>query len=74
MTDKADETDKEARENPDPARRCNRCAHYFITHDVSFRYGCRALNFKSQQPPIREVIAASGQDCLYFEAKPPRHS
>lgn len=55
----------------DQARRCNRCAHYFITHEVSFRYGCRALNFKSQRQPIRDVIAASGQDCQFFQAKKP---
>jgi hypothetical protein len=48
---------------------CNRCAHYFITHDMKFRYGCRALDFKSQRQPIREVVAASGQSCLYFQAR-----
>jgi hypothetical protein len=53
----------------DDIRRCNRCRHYFITHDEKFRYGCRALNFKSQQQPILNVIAASGQQCLYFEEK-----
>jgi len=49
---------------------CKGCTHYYITHDVSFRYGCRALNFKSQRQPVLDVIAASGQPCLYFSRKP----
>jgi hypothetical protein len=48
---------------------CQACSHYFITHDVSFRYGCRALKFKSQQQPMLDVIAASGQQCLFFRRK-----
>jgi hypothetical protein len=50
-------------------QRCNGCAHYFITHELTFRYGCRALDFKSRRQPIRDVIEASGQACLYFQAK-----
>jgi hypothetical protein len=49
--------------------RCNRCNHYYITHDQVFKYGCRALDFKSKRQPIRDVIEASGQPCLYFEVK-----
>jgi len=48
---------------------CNDCTHYYITHDVNFRYGCRALDFKSQRQPILDVIAASGQQCHYFQKK-----
>ncbi len=48
---------------------CKDCRHYFITHEVEFRYGCRAFNFKSQRQPILEVIEASGQDCQHFQAK-----
>lgn len=57
----------------EPTRRgplCKHCLHYYITHDVSFPYGCRALDFKSRRPPIHAVQAASGQACLYFRAKP----
>jgi len=53
----------------DQPARCNNCAHYYITHEVHFRYGCRALGFKSQQQPIRVVMEASAQQCLYFQAK-----
>ena len=56
----------------DDDQRCTRCAHYFITHEQSFRYGCRAMDFKSKRQPILDVIDASGQPCLRFEAKPQR--
>lgn len=55
--------------SPDSKPKCHQCAHYFITHEVAFRYGCRALGFKSRSQPGREVIAASGEQCLYFQAK-----
>jgi hypothetical protein len=48
---------------------CRHCANYFITHDPVFRYGCRALGFKSRGQPCRDVIAASGEQCLYFVPK-----
>lgn len=54
---------------PGTVPRCNHCAHYFITHDVQFRYGCSAMDFKSQRQPILDVIASSEQPCLYFQAK-----
>ena len=50
--------------------RCHRCAHYYITHDVHFPYGCRALDFKSRRQPMRDVADSSGQPCFYFAAKP----
>lgn len=49
---------------------CRHCQHYFITHDPVFRYGCRALGFKSHAQPCLEVISASGEQCLYFMPKP----
>jgi len=48
---------------------CNNCTHYYITHDAHFRYGCRALDFKSQRLPILDVIEASGESCHYFQEK-----
>lgn len=48
---------------------CNDCIHYYITHDAHFRYGCRALDFKSQRQPVLDVIEASGQMCQYFQRK-----
>ncbi|MBL8428444.1 MAG: hypothetical protein JNJ95_00940 [Dechloromonas sp.] len=51
--------------------RCSRCAHYFITHELPFRYGCHALDFKSTRAPELDVIASSGEACLYFQPKAP---
>lgn len=48
---------------------CNRCTHYFITHDVNFRYGCRAFGFKSCRQPVLEVMEASWRECLHFLPK-----
>ena len=53
----------------DQVPRCNGCVHYYITHDTHFRYGCRALGFKSQRQPVLDVIEASGLPCLQFSAK-----
>lgn len=46
--------------------RCKGCLHYYITHDAAFRYGCRALDFKSRRQPVLDVIEASGQPCQYY--------
>lgn len=51
---------------------CNRCRHYYITHDAVFRYGCQALGFKSRRQPGRDVVDASGEPCRYFAAKATR--
>lgn len=51
------------------APNCVKCAHYFITHDVRFPYGCRAMGFKSQQSPQNEIIAATGTHCLAYEVR-----
>ncbi len=53
----------------DKPARCNGCAHYYITHDRRFMYGCRALGFKSQRQPILVVMEASAQQCFYFAPK-----
>ena len=51
--------------------RCRQCAHHYITHELPFPYGCRALDFKSTRQPELDVIASSGQACLYFTPKVP---
>lgn len=48
---------------------CKNCMYYYITHDASFRYGCRALDFKSRRQPMLDVAEASGQPCQYFKIK-----
>jgi hypothetical protein len=45
------------------------CEHYYITHDASFPYGCRGMNFKSKRLPLLEVIEASGAYCLAFRPR-----
>ena len=54
------------------ATTCNNCTHYYITHDTHFRYGCRALDFKSQRQPVLDVMEASGQQCHYYHQKKDR--
>lgn len=48
---------------------CNACAHYYITHDPAFPYGCRRLAFKSRRKPAQDVQASSGLPCMMFQAK-----
>ena len=55
-----------------PAPRCNDCIFFYITHEAHFRYGCRALDFKSQRLPMLDVLEASGQPCQFFQGKPRR--
>lgn len=51
---------------------CQQCRHFFITHQMPFRYGCRAFGMQCQRFPVIEVFEASGQSCAYFQAKPAR--
>jgi len=48
---------------------CNNCLHFYITHDANFKYGCRALDFKSKRLPILVVKEASEQQCHFFQKK-----
>ena len=47
-------------------QQCRHCLHYYITHDPSFPYGCRALDFKGKRPPIHTVLAASTSNEVLF--------
>ena len=49
--------------------RCTACAHYYVTHEVPFPHGCRALEFKSARLPMQDVLNASGRHCLVFVPK-----
>ncbi|MEQ6291948.1 hypothetical protein ACFPAG_15170 [Vogesella sp. GCM10023246] len=55
-----------------PPLHCRFCRHYYISHDVRFPYGCRAMDFKSKRLPLQEVREATGRDCQTFAPKPPR--
>lgn len=48
---------------------CLRCAHYFITHDPRFPYGCHAMGLKSQRRPELDVLSATGTACVIFTPK-----
>jgi hypothetical protein len=50
-------------------QRCTKCAHYFITYDVRFPYGCRLMGFKSRQLPQQEILRLTGIACQTFEAR-----
>ncbi len=57
-------------EAPQEMPNCLDCAHYYITHDASFPYGCRGMNFKSKRLPQLDVIEVSQAYCLAFRQKP----
>jgi len=71
--------DRGLRNNPLPEGpraeeiRCSDCAHYYITYNPDFPYGCRAVGFKSKVLPDRAVAAHSKLPCQFFTAKARRH-
>lgn len=48
---------------------CFSCSHFFITYDVHFPYGCRAIGFKSKQIPSLSMYFNSGIECQAFSEK-----
>ncbi len=48
---------------------CNSCAHFFITWNKKFPYGCRAIGFMSSNLPNKDVLEVEGRDCLAFTQK-----
>ncbi len=48
---------------------CNKCIHYYITHDPDTPYGCRGMGFKSALNPALMVFKSSGLDCQKFRQK-----
>jgi len=49
---------------------CHKCNHYYVTWDLNFPHGCRAMDFKSKRLPINDVrMAMRGKDCLAFKMK-----
>jgi len=48
---------------------CRNCSNYFVTHDPSNPYGCRAMGFKSKKSPARVVFESSGIHCQLFSAR-----
>ena len=48
---------------------CGRCEHYYITHEASFPYACRALGFKSRRKPHLDVQEASSERCRAYQPR-----
>ena len=48
---------------------CTKCTHYYVTWDKQFPMGCKAMGFKSRQPPSLVVYMASDMECKKFEQK-----
>ena len=57
-------------EAPVERPQCLRCRHYYITYDVRFPYGCRAMGFKSRRAPQEEILTLTGVPCQTFELRP----
>ena len=48
---------------------CNSCAHFFITWNKRFPFGCRAMGFMSANSPSKDVFEVEGRDCLAYKNK-----
>ena len=48
---------------------CNSCAHFFITWNKRFPFGCRAMGFMSSNSPSKDVFEVEGRDCLAYRHK-----
>jgi hypothetical protein len=53
---------------------CFFCEHFYITYEMKFPYGCRAMEFKSVRMPSVDVFENSGMDCALYVRKERRHS
>ena len=56
-------------EQPPPSPDCRACRHFYITHQPSHPYGCRAMGFKTTRLPAVVVLESSGMPCQLFTAK-----
>lgn len=54
-----------------PADACRTCRHFWVTWRPGYPYGCRAFQMVTAGMPLLHVRRDSGQDCLYFERRPP---
>jgi hypothetical protein len=65
----ADESKKFSGEGDNSLVNCNACAHYFITWNKKFPYGCGAMKFMSSKLPSADVLEIEGHECFLFEHK-----
>ena len=67
-----DEKMKLKDENECTGVNCNACAHYYITWDKRFPYGCGAMKFMSSKLPSLDVLEIERHECFLFEHKDTR--
>ena len=48
---------------------CNSCAHFYITWNKRYPYGCSEMKFMSSKLPSLDVLEIEGSDCLLFQDK-----
>ena len=48
---------------------CNSCAHFFITWNKRFPFGCREMGFMTSNSPSKDVFEVEGRDCLAYKNK-----
>lgn len=48
---------------------CRQCEYFQTTWDKSAPQGCSKFGFKTRQMPALEVLATTGKQCHFFEAK-----
>lgn len=52
------------------APNCHDCEYFKVSWDSRFPKSCSKFGFKGRQLPSIEVLAATGQQCCFFLAKP----
>jgi len=60
---------KKDRDKKETEVNCFSCAHFFITYEPDFPYGCQAVNFKSRLIPAKLMYVYSGMGCQSFKKK-----
>lgn len=63
----------DARDNKGTLINCFFCEHFFITYEVKYPYGCRAMGFKSARMPSVDVYNNSEMDCALYVRKERGH-
>jgi len=53
----------------DHAPNCRQCEYFQTTWDKAAPLGCKKFGFKTRQLPSVEVLATTGKQCCFFEAK-----
>ena len=51
------------------APNCRQCEHFQVTWDNANPLGCKKFGFKTRQLPSVEILATSGKQCNFFQAK-----